>query len=76
MEDKVVVLGAAGGRAEVSGQQLWQREGLGAEAVQLHSHPSSLATFLSRWAGPRRMGFASVSPPLALWWGWAVRAPR
>lgn len=42
MEDEIVVLGAAG----VLGQQLWQREGLGAKALQLQSPPPLLSGYI------------------------------
>lgn len=59
MEDTAVVLGAAGGKAEISRQLLWQREGLGAKvffSLSL-SPPSSLATFVSRWVEHRKNEF-------------------
>lgn len=46
LEDEVIILGAAGGQNEVSGQQLWQREGLGAKVVQLHSLSSILSGYI------------------------------
>ena len=46
LEDEVIILGAAGGQTEVSGQQFWQREGLGAKVFQLHSLSSILSGYI------------------------------
>lgn len=56
MEGKVAVLRAAGGQAGVSGQQLWQREGLGAKTVQLHSLPSLLSSYIHLTVGGAEEG--------------------
>lgn len=66
MEDKVIVLRAAGGQAGVSGQRLWQREGLGTRVVRSHSLPFLLSGYTNLKVGEAEKNeFASVAPPQA-----------
>lgn len=65
MEGKVVALGAAG----VLGQQLWQKEGLGANFSAALSPPSFLATFISRWVEQSKNELALSLPDWLSWVG-------
>lgn len=67
MEDKVVVLGSTGGQAGVSGQQLWQREGLRAKAFQRHSLPSLLSGYIHLKVGGARMSLLLSLASLGRW---------